>query len=98
MGSGVLAPDSMKRMKGYRLALTASLLNAIWEAVAANVAASVRSGIPLTIALWEINNDRAYRVSNTADRKEHTSELQSLLRASYAVFCLKNRNRRQVRY
>src|SRR3546814_12580456 len=66
MGSGVLAPDSMKRMKGYRLALTASLLNAIWEAVAANVAASVRYGIPLTIAPWEINNDRAYRVRNTA--------------------------------
>src|SRR3546814_8922709 len=25
------------------------------------------------------------------DRKEHTSELQSLMRISYAVFCLKNK-------
>src|SRR3546814_3415215 len=26
------------------------------------------------------------------DRKEHTSELQSLMRTSYAVFCLKKKN------
>src|SRR3546814_5315427 len=26
------------------------------------------------------------------DRKEHTSELQSLMRISYAVFCLTNKN------
>src|SRR3546814_4502553 len=26
------------------------------------------------------------------DRKEHTSELQSLMRISYAVFCLKKKN------
>src|SRR3546814_6988799 len=26
------------------------------------------------------------------DRKKHTSELQSLMRISYAVFCLKNNN------
>src|SRR3546814_4592256 len=30
---------------------------------------------------------RAFRV----DRKEHTSELQSLMRISYAVFCLKKK-------
>src|SRR3546814_8212361 len=27
------------------------------------------------------------------DRKEHTSELQSLMRTSYAVFCLKKKNK-----
>src|SRR3546814_9500438 len=27
------------------------------------------------------------------DPEEHTSELQSLMRISYAVFCLKNKNR-----
>src|SRR3546814_9487798 len=27
------------------------------------------------------------------DRKEHTSELQSLMRISYAVFCLKKKNK-----
>src|SRR3546814_8938783 len=28
--------------------------------------------------------------------EEHTSELQSLMRISYAVFCLKKKNRRQL--
>src|SRR3546814_9535476 len=30
--------------------------------------------------------------------EEHTSELQSLMRISYAVFCLKNKNRIASRY
>src|SRR3546814_1787977 len=29
--------------------------------------------------------------------EEHTSELQSLMRISYAVFCLKNKNKKQHR-
>src|SRR3546814_7928069 len=29
--------------------------------------------------------------------EEHTSELQSLMRISYAVFCLKKKNRKQIR-
>src|SRR3546814_9876808 len=28
--------------------------------------------------------------------EEHTSELQSLMRISYAVFCLKKKNKRQI--
>src|SRR3546814_2432860 len=31
-------------------------------------------------------------VSNAGRSEEHTSELQSLMRISYAVFCLKNQN------
>src|SRR3546814_7119678 len=35
----------------------------------------------------------AFRAQATADRsEEHTSELQSLMRISYAVFCLKKKN------
>src|SRR3546814_2558632 len=33
----------------------------------------------------------AYRDSPTLRSEEHTSELQSLMRISYAVFCLKNK-------
>src|SRR3546814_7300552 len=34
----------------------------------------------------------------SADRsEEHTSELQSLMRISYAVFCLKKKTKRQIR-
>src|SRR3546814_5715606 len=32
----------------------------------------------------------------TARSEEHTSELQSLMRISYAVFCLKKKNKKQV--
>src|SRR3546814_5801379 len=32
-------------------------------------------------------------VSGTSRSEEHTSELQSLMRISYAVFCLKNKNK-----
>src|SRR3546814_9520530 len=37
---------------------------------------------------------RAWRTSGAAARRseEHTSELQSLMRISYAVFCLKKKN------
>src|SRR3546814_8656155 len=30
--------------------------------------------------------------------EEHTSELQSLMRISYAVFCLKKKNTEEIRY
>src|SRR3546814_3136782 len=36
--------------------------------------------------------DRSY-VSNYARSEEHTSELQSLMRISYAVFCLKKKKK-----
>src|SRR3546814_3395577 len=36
------------------------------------------------------------QILDTADRsEEHTSELQSLMRSSYAVFCLKKKTKRQ---
>src|SRR3546814_9416571 len=39
----------------------------------------------------------AYRRSvNTVRSEEHTSELQSLMRTPYAVFCLKTKNVRQL--
>src|SRR3546814_3046389 len=36
---------------------------------------------------WRLNGARQYRVRS----EEHTSELQSLMRISYAVFCLKKK-------
>src|SRR3546814_4056548 len=41
----------------------------------------------------------AHRAAALAVRsEEHTSELQSLMRISYAVFCLKKKNQQIVRY
>src|SRR3546814_4409108 len=45
----------------------------------------------LTRRLDERGNDELSQVGRS---EEHTSELQSLMRSSYAVFCLKKKNRR----
>src|SRR3546814_16269609 len=37
-------------------------------------------------------NHAIVRIENVARSEEHTSELQSLMRISYAVFCLKKKN------
>src|SRR3546814_7454137 len=49
-----------------------------------------------TVEEWEdkrISNPKAVEKAARASRsEEHTSELQSLMRTSYAVFCLKKKN------
>src|SRR3546814_6451675 len=40
--------------------------------------------------------DRPRSASRRRRSEEHTSELQSLMRISYAVFCLKKKNRQQA--
>src|SRR3546814_10174427 len=50
-----------------------------------------RSNVP--VQGW-LSNDAARRLLAAAGRsEEHTSELQSLMRISYAVFCLKKKKR-----
>src|SRR3546814_5292455 len=47
------------------------------------------------------NRTRLRPVRETFDRErseEHTSELQSLMRISYAVFCLKKKKNKQLQY
>src|SRR3546814_3639047 len=54
-----------------------------------------------TARLQEISNQYAFEVAKTATKadikrsEEHTSELQSLMRISYAVFCLKKKKKKQ---
>src|SRR3546814_1820369 len=40
----------------------------------------------------EIFDEQAAKLHNIKRSEEHTSELQSLMRSSYAVFCLKKKN------
>src|SRR3546814_4081150 len=48
----------------------------------------------IDIAIRRPRNAKRQRMRHAADRRseEHTSELQSLMRISYAVFCLKKKN------
>src|SRR3546814_9722135 len=41
---------------------------------------------------WQADRDSAGERPEAARSEEHTSELQSLMRISYAVFCLKKKN------
>src|SRR3546814_9423157 len=48
-------------------------------------------------ASLHLDQDRAPGIRDRVDRsEEHTSELQSLMRISYAVFCLKNKKRKKA--
>src|SRR3546814_1767266 len=45
-------------------------------------------------ALYLLVHRRAERIGEEGRSEEHTSELQSLMRISYAVFCLKKKNKK----
>src|SRR3546814_14167213 len=50
-------------------------------------------------AAHELDPQRLGHAAQALDRsEEHTSELQSLMRISYAVFCLKKKNSKQISY
>src|SRR3546814_7826499 len=53
--------------------------------------------LPARCSSSDLTKTRAPSNSGTASRRseEHTSELQSLMRISYAVFCLKKKNKKQ---
>src|SRR3546814_4170592 len=44
---------------------------------------------------WQDARDPLYTVDTHGRSEEHTSELQSLMRISYAVFCLKKKKKKQ---
>src|SRR3546814_8074592 len=50
-----------------------------------------QAGLALDVAERGIRGTR-YKVPRFVRSEEHTSELQSLMRISYAVFCLKKKN------
>src|SRR3546814_8556097 len=67
----------------------------IWIAVAVIVALfAIRNGAPVTVNLWsdlQMVTPLWVIVVLSFRSEEHTSELQSLMRNSYAVFCLKKK-------
>src|SRR3546814_8745493 len=59
-----------------------------WEGARLPVAEECRNtGVPIAILTTPERTSRS---------EEHTSELQSLMRISYAVFCLKKKNKKRV--
>src|SRR3546814_1278056 len=53
---------------------------------------------PALLALWHQGRGEWHAAHGAAQRsEEHTSELQSLMRISYAVFCLKKKKQKQTK-
>src|SRR3546814_8406450 len=63
----------------------------------ADAAADALQHSPTDLDTVEVRGerDRGYNAQRTRRSEEHTSELQSLMRISYAVFCLKKKNKPQ---
>src|SRR3546814_7040283 len=53
--------------------------------------ASLRAEKPIRAALRDVLEHRLWIQKHGGRSEEHTSELQSLMRISYAVFCLKKK-------
>src|SRR3546814_3759565 len=55
-------------------------------------ALALSAGSPITCTALPSRNATLPAVTTASRSEEHTSELQSLMRISYAVFCLKKKN------
>src|SRR3546814_6497206 len=63
-----------------------------------NAFAGTKYGIPFPVLLRSSFGVIGSNVPCLIRSEEHTSELQSLMRISYAVFCLKNKNTKHTNY
>src|SRR3546814_7945024 len=61
---------------------------------------SIRIQLPVRSPTRSIRGSRSARATPISAQRseEHTSELQSLMRISYAVFCLKKKNQNIINY
>src|SRR3546814_10297935 len=61
-----------------------------------HAANACRAALAMTASVARLNEERAQEAAATGEPRseEHTSELQSLMRISYAVFCLKKKTTR----
>src|SRR3546814_8324374 len=61
----------------------------------------MHSDLKIVDPIWTtayITRNHGYMIYDTLRSEEHTSELQSLMRHSYAVFCLKNQKPTHNKY
>src|SRR3546814_8765052 len=91
----------MSRAPGgiFTVRLSIASVSAIWQASRlVRVAPTARSSISSSSSLGggslsaSSGATMTWQVEHAIRSEEHTSELQSLMRISYAVFCLKNKN------
>src|SRR3546814_1538988 len=57
----------------------------------------VGDGKALTMIDYEVRQVQRWPIGNSPRSEEHTSELQSLMRISYAVFCLTKKKKNKAK-
>src|SRR3546814_10555486 len=75
-----------------RLLLAEEATGLAFSGLGQDVALNAEGALSLLEAEASSNMDESARIRRS---EEHTSELQSLMRISYAVFCLKKKNSRK---
>src|SRR3546814_4956795 len=70
-----------------------------WGSTSARREARMSQERLMTVLLGPHVSEKSARISEGANRsEEHTSELQSLMRSSYAVFCLQKKKNNKVSF
>src|SRR3546814_5038791 len=87
------APDATGAYEGGKADLSGLDDPRLEELVTPEIAAHVRDEAELAMAGYAAFDAAAYRHGDLTRSEEHTSELQSLMRISYAVFCLKKKKK-----
>src|SRR3546814_4265179 len=87
-GSG--SGDPTERLQSWTAALATALLHGLLVLL-------VMLAPPITVTPPQEGGAAGSRLQVTYRSEEHTSELQSLMRISYAVFCLKKHNKQNIR-
>src|SRR3546814_1826912 len=70
-----------------------SSVNTSWPSLVTTMSSSVRMPMPRHFAATDLSSGEMYKPRS----EEHTSELQSLMRISYAVFCLKKQTQQNTK-
>src|SRR3546814_3677194 len=104
--SDVCSSDLRSLMTDFKPALLALADGSVFKGVSIGSDGQTVGEVVFNTAMTgyqEILTDPSYReqivtltyphIGNVGRSEEHTSELQSLMRISYAVFCLKKKNR-----
>src|SRR3546814_5326925 len=87
-------------MGGYQLAIAMDIFRGRYRTslakaapITANAALPYRFALPTTNHVFLPGHRIMVQVQSSWRSEEHTSELQSLMRISYAVFCLKKKTK-----
>src|SRR3546814_5533487 len=84
-------PPGTRRASTAGAASGASSANQVRVSKVAVIVASPLAGNSIRHRVPSLSSRSLFRLSSRMRSEEHTSELQSLMRISYAVFCLKKK-------